>query len=91
MADHSLTQAAKVEPVAILDAVKAVVAVLVAAGWITLDDATLNAIITGAGSLLFVLLTVLTRRATTPLADPKTNDGTPLVPVADLLGRDQQA
>lgn len=51
-----------VEPVAIADTVKAILAALVALGWIALPDATISAVATAIGAVAFVALSAWTRR-----------------------------
>lgn len=54
------------EPAAYAEAARLVVAALVGLGWITLDDNTLNAIVTGVGAVASIVLTVVVRRNVTP-------------------------
>lgn len=64
------------EPVALLDTIKALVAALMAAGWITVPQA--RVVVLGAGLLITVALTVYTRAKVTPVDDPVGPTGDPL-------------
>lgn len=55
------------EPAAYAEAVRLVIAALVALGWITLDDNTTNAIVTAVGAVLSIVLTVAVRQTVTPV------------------------
>lgn len=55
------------EPAAYAEAVRLVIAALVGVGWITVDDAKLNAIATGVGALLSIGLSLAVRRNVTPV------------------------
>lgn len=68
------------EPAGITEAIRLVVAALVAVGVFEVDDTTLNAIMLAIGGLVSIGLTFVTRRKSTPLAKPRTDDGRPLVP-----------
>jgi hypothetical protein len=57
------------EPVVIADAVKALIAVAVTFGWLTLDDATAATVSTAAATVLWGLITWATRRRVTPVQD----------------------
>lgn len=86
MGEHS-SPTDRPEPVALLDLGKLVVAALVAAGWIAVDDPLVPTIGSAAGLVLFLLFTVITRAKVTPMSDPVDDDGRMLTPVADLLDR----
>jgi hypothetical protein len=59
------------EPVVLADLVKAAVAVAVTFGWATLDDATVSTVATAVATVVWGLITYLTRRKVTPTADPQ--------------------
>lgn len=69
-----------VEPAAIAEIARLVVAALVAVGVFEVDDATWNAITLVIGGLISVALTWWTRRRATPLAAPHNAAGAPLIP-----------
>lgn len=81
MGAHTKSPTGRPEPVAILDTCKAAVAALVATGWVTVDDTTVNLIGTAIGLVVYVVLVVVTRGQVTPLSDPVDVDGTDLVPL----------
>jgi len=58
----------KYEPVAILDFVKALLAVIGTAGVVTIDDALTQAILGVVSAVLFFWTTVSTRKRVTPTA-----------------------
>lgn len=88
MGDHSLNSpTGRPEPVVLFDIGKGLIAALVATGWITLDDQTVAMIGTGAGLVLFVVLTIITRSKVTPTSDPLAADGSELQPVGEILAR----
>lgn len=58
------------EPAAYAEAVRLVIAALVGVGWITLDDALVNAVVTAVGALMSIVLTVVVRANVTPAAPP---------------------
>lgn len=61
------------EPAALAEAVRVVLAALVALGWITLDDPTLTAVTTAVAAVASVLLTVLVRRKVVPATKVETS------------------
>ncbi len=54
------------EPAAYAEAVRLAIAALVGLGWITIDDSTVNAIVTAVGALMSIVLTVVVRANVTP-------------------------
>lgn len=70
------------EPAAISEAIRYVAGILVAAGWLTISDGTLNTIITIIGALVSLGLTFWTRAKVTPVAKPVDPEGAPLVAAA---------
>lgn len=66
MSDPRLLGLAQPEPVLVLDAVKALVALAVGLGWVMLTDAQVALILTAAGAVLSLTLSVLTRSQVTP-------------------------
>ena len=83
MAEHTHRQepgTLAAEPAGITEAIRLVVAALVAVGVFEVDDTTLNAVMLAIGGLVSIGLTFFTRRKSTPLAKPRTDDGRPLVP-----------
>lgn len=70
------------EPVLILDALKALIAVAVVLGWVQLDTLQVELLISAAGAVLAAVLTFVTRRVVTPVSDPIDKDGALLVPVS---------
>lgn len=73
---------ADAEPASLAEAVRVLLAALIGAGWLTIDSATVNWIVTVVGLLASVAATVWTRRRVTPVAAPKTAHGRPLAPAA---------
>lgn len=65
---------------AIAAAVQAVLAALVTVGWVQLDDAQLASIGTVVAIVAASAITLAARRRVTPVTNPTTPDGTPLVP-----------
>lgn len=55
------------EPAAYAEAVRLVIAALVGVGWITVDSATVNSIVTAVGALLSIVLSVVVRANVTPV------------------------
>ena len=68
------------EPASITEVARLIVAALVALGVFEFDDTTWNTITLIIGGLISIGLTWLTRRKSTPLAKPRSDDGRPLVP-----------
>lgn len=56
------------EPVVIAQAVTVLLGTLVAGGWATLDDATVNAVASAVAAVVAVVATVMARRKVTPVA-----------------------
>lgn len=63
------------EPAAYAEAVRLAIAALVALGWITVNDSTVNAIVTAVGALMSIVLTVVVRANVTPVASPPPSVG----------------
>lgn len=76
------------EPASVSEIARLIVAVLVTIGVLEVDDLTLNSITLALGGLLSIGLTWYTRRKSTPLAKPRTDDGRPLVPAPTRPGDD---
>jgi hypothetical protein len=55
------------EPVVIGQVVTVLIGAMVTAGWITLDDQTIQLLVTGAGLLVSAVVTVMTRARVSPL------------------------
>lgn len=55
------------EPAAYAEAVRLAIAALVGLGWITVGDATVNAVVTAVGALMSIVLTVVVRANVTPV------------------------
>lgn len=88
MGDHTNPVSGRPEPVLLLDAAKALLAVGVGLGWVYLDNSQVELLLTALGAVLAVVLTFVTRRAVTPVSDPIALDGSLLVPVSDLLSEE---
>ncbi len=58
------------EPAAYAEVVRLIIAALVGLGWITLDEPTVNAIVTVAGAVVSIVLTIIVRANVTPLPSP---------------------
>lgn len=58
------------EPAAYAEAVRLVIAALVGIGWLTVSDATVNAIVTAVGGIMSVVLTIVVRANVTPVRPP---------------------
>jgi hypothetical protein len=66
------------EPAAYAEAVRLAIAALVGVGWITIDDATINAIVTAVGALASIALTAAVRANVTPVVTvPPANNTLP--------------
>lgn len=72
--------ATKTQPVGLAEVVRMVVVALVGAGWLTLDDAAVNTVVSVVGVVVSIGLTWWTGRKVTPLAKPRSSEGVPLVP-----------
>lgn len=68
---------AQTEPAAVAEAARLILGALVATGWITIPDATVNAVVTLVGALASVGLTIWTRRRVSPVARPQINGDGP--------------
>lgn len=83
MAEHAAPTEPPVtqtQPVGLAEVVRMIVLALVSAGWITVDDATVNTIVSVIGVAISIGLTWWTGRKVTPVAKPRTDEGVPLVP-----------
>lgn len=58
---------AKLEPAAVAEAARMVLAALVAVGWLALDDVAINTVVTAVSAVLSVMLTVFVRKNVTPV------------------------
>lgn len=85
MGEHTLSPSGRPEPVVVLDAVKGIVALLGGFGFLAADDPLVQYGSTGVALLVFVVLTILTRRRVTPMTDPQLADGTPVQELIDRL------
>lgn len=56
------------EPLAVAEAVRGVLATVVAAGWLVIPDTTINVVVSTVGLLGSIASTILARRKVTPLA-----------------------
>lgn len=82
----------KTQPVGLAELVRMVVVLLVGVGWLTLDDAAVNTVVSVAGMIASIALTWWTDHKVTPTARPRSAEGTPLVPVPGgkrLAGADE--
>lgn len=73
---------ADAEPAALAEAARILLAALVTAGWLAIDSATVNWIVTAVGLLASVAATAWTRNRVTPLVAPRSTEGAPLAPAA---------
>ncbi|MFC5997101.1 hypothetical protein ACFQE5_23085 [Pseudonocardia hispaniensis] len=71
------------EPVVVLDFVKAGIAVAAGYGWVQADDPLVGTLTTTIAGLLYLGLTLATRRRVTPLSDPQTARGELLIPAGE--------
>jgi hypothetical protein len=55
------------EPLAVAEAVRGVLATVVAAGWFVIPDTTINLVVSAVGLLGSIASTILTRRKVTPV------------------------
>ncbi len=76
------------EPASVSEIARLIVAVLVTIGVLEVDDLTLNSITLALGGLISIGLTWWTRRKSTPIAQPRGEDGRPLVPAPTRPGDD---
>jgi len=58
------------EPVAIASAAQAVIAAGVTVGWVTLDDQSIQIIVTAVGAIAALVFTFIARSKVTPISDP---------------------
>lgn len=58
------------EPAAYAEAARLAVAALVGLGWVSLDNNTVNAIVTAVGALASIVLTIAVRQHVTPVSVP---------------------
>lgn len=58
------------EPVAIASAAQAVIAAGVTVGWVTLDDQSIQIIVTAVGAIAALVFTFIARSKVTPINDP---------------------
>lgn len=58
------------EPVAIAAAAQAVIAAGVTVGWVTLDDQSIQIIVTAIGAIAAMVFTFIARSKVTPVRDP---------------------
>lgn len=87
---HPLSPTGRPEPVVVLDVTKALVALGAGFGWFAADDPLIQYGATGAGLIVFVALTLLTRGRVTPTSDPQLRDGTPVQELIDRLAAEQE-
>lgn len=80
--DPNEPRLAEAEPPACAEAIRIILAALVTGGWLTVDSATVNWLVTGVGLIVSVVATVWTRRKVTPSAAPRDPVGRPLTPAA---------
>ena len=76
MPDHASGEPmlSRTEPAAVAEGARIVLGALIALGWVSIDSATTNGIITAVGAVASVLLTAWTRNRVTPAA--KLHEGT---------------
>jgi hypothetical protein len=70
------------EPAVLAEAARILLVVIVSAGWLTISDQTITWVVSVVGLAASVALTGWTRRTVTPLAQPRSASGLPLVPVS---------
>lgn len=58
------------EPVAIAAAAQAVIAAGVTVGWVTLDDQSIQIVVTAVGAIAALVFTFIARAKVTPVRDP---------------------
>lgn len=75
--------ATRTQPVTLAEVVRLVVVALVGAGWLTLDDAAVNTVVSVVGVVASIALTWWTGRKVTPVAKPRSSEGVPLVPAPE--------
>lgn len=64
------TAGSRPEPVAIAAAAQAVIAAGVTVGWVTLDDQSIQIIVTAVGAIAALVFTFIARSKVTPINDP---------------------
>lgn len=62
--------ASRPEPVAIAAAAQAVIAAGVTVGWVSLDDQSIQIIVTAVGAIAALVFTFIARSKVTPIKDP---------------------
>lgn len=62
------------EPLAVAEAVRGVLATVVAAGWLVIPDTTINVIVSAVGLLGSIASTILARRKVTPVTSAERSD-----------------
>lgn len=68
------------EPVAIAEAVRALLVAIVTTGWVVIPDTTINIVVSVVGFAISVVSTILARRKVVPLAKLGA-DGVPVITV----------
>jgi hypothetical protein len=68
----------QLEPARLAEITRWLLAVLVGAGWLTLNDTTTNWIVSAVGLVASGVLTYWTRHQVTPVAEPRDANGIPL-------------
>ncbi len=64
------TKIRSTEPAAFAEFVRAVLAALVGVGWVTIDDTTINTVVSVVGLLASFVLTHFVRKNVMPVTDP---------------------
>ncbi|GAA1940476.1 hypothetical protein [Amycolatopsis minnesotensis] len=72
-----LTKIRSTEPAAFAEFVRAVLAALVGAGWLTIDDTTINTVVSVVGLLTSFVLTHFVRKNVMPVTDFKAGEHRP--------------
>lgn len=68
------------EPAAYAELARLVIAVVVALGWITVDNGAANVIASAIGTIVSVVLTIAVRQAVTPVTTRPSDDHSPASP-----------
>lgn len=63
-----IEQLRALEPAALAEAVRMVLGALVMVGWVAMDDAAINAVVTAVAAVASVVLTVVVRKKVTPVS-----------------------
>lgn len=68
-----LERLAKLEPAALAETVRLLLAALVSLGWLAMEDVAVNSLVSAVAAMTSVVLTVFVRNHVTPVPGPEEN------------------